>query len=205
MENDKIVSDDLAVAELMNNYFSNIVPLLNIQGYKTNYIYDRNSDEIFNAINKFDTHPSIIKIRETNTITEPFFFTIPDLLDIEKEILKLNNNKPTTDNNIPSKILKENGNICAPYLAKIYADSVNEGNFPSALKNADITPGHKKGETTIKDSYRPVSTLPTVSKFFERIMYRDIDNYMQKYLSPSLCGFRKGYSTPQYLLTMLEN
>ena len=35
-------------------------------------------------------------------------------------------------------------------------------------------------------------------------MYSDIDNYMQKYLSPSLCGFRKGYSTQHCLLAMLE-
>ena len=117
----------------------------------------------------------------------------------------MNKNKPTTDNNIPSKILKGNGDICAPYITKIYGDSVNEGIFPYALKHADITPGHKKGENTNKDNYRPVSILPTISKIFERNMYKDIDNYMQRYLSPSLCGFRKGYSAQHCLLAMLEN
>ena len=76
--------------------------------------------------------------------------------------------------------------------------------FPSALKKADITPGHKKNETTLKDNYRPVSILPTVSKVYERNMYKDIENYMQKYLSPKLCGFRKGYSTQYALIDMLE-
>ena len=203
VENDKIISDDQEVAELMNNYFSNVVPLLDIQGY--NYIYDRNSDEISNIINKFNTHPSITKIKDSNIIDEPFFFSIPDLQEMENEVIKLNNNKPTTDNNIPPKILKQNINICTPYLTKIYGDSVNTENFPAALKKADITPGHKKGVTTDKGNYRPVSILPSVSKFFERNMYRDIDNYMQRYLSPSLCGFRKGYSTQHCLLVMLEN
>ena len=203
MENDKIISDDQEVAELMNNYFSNVVPLLDIQGY--NYIYDRHSDEISNIINKFNTHSSIIKIKDSNIIDEPFFFSIPDLQEMENEVIKLNNNKPTTDNNIPPKILKQNINICTPYLTKIYGDSVNTENFPAALKKGDITPGHKKGVTTDKGNYRPVSILPSVSKFFERNMYRDIDKYMQRYLSPSLCGFRKGYSTQHCLLVMLEN
>ena len=57
-------------------------------------------------------------------------------------------------------------------------DSVNSSNFPSALKHADITPGHKKDETTQKGNYRPVSILPTVSKIFERNMYNEIDIYM---------------------------
>ena len=61
-----------------------------------------------------------------------------------------------------------------------------------------------KDETTLKDNYRPVSILPTVSKIYERIMYRDIESYMQKYLSPKLCGFRKGYSTQQSLIAMIE-
>ena len=105
---------------------------------------------------------------------------------------KLNKNKPTTENNIPAKILIENAVPCAPIITQIYNNSVTEGNFPSALKDADITPGHKKEEKTFKGNYRPVSVLPTVSKIFERNMYKDIDTYMLKFLSPKLCGFRKG-------------
>ena len=188
----------------MNNYFSNVLLLLDIQGYKTHHLYDINCDEILNVINKFESHPSIIKIKEKKIDTEVFFFSIPSIPETQQEIFKLNVNKPTTDNNIPSKILKENSDICAPYITHIYENSVNKGIFPSALKHADITPGHKKDETTLKDNYRPVSILPTVSKIFERNMYKDIDDFMQKYMSSSLCGFRKGYNTQHCLLAMLE-
>ena len=41
--------------------------------------------------------------------------------------------------------------------------------FLDCLKLADITPLHKKGRKSNKENYRPVSTLPTLSKILERI------------------------------------
>ena len=35
-------------------------------------------------------------------------------------------------------------------------------------------------------------------------MFRQINEYMDKFLSRQECGFRKGYSTQQCLLTVLE-
>ena len=55
-----------------------------------------------------------------------------------------------------------------------------------------------------KDNYRPISILPAVSKVFEKIMYDQIEIYMNTHLSDYLCGFRKGYSTQYCLLSMLE-
>ena len=188
----------------MNDYFSNIVSLLNIQEYNKEYKYNDDLDDILNAINKFKEHPSVVKIKEEVHITKPFFFSIPDIPQLSEEICKLNINKPTTENTIPAKILVANNDICAPILNKVYSDSINKGNFPTDLKYADITPGHKKGDTNIKDNYRPVSILPTVSKIFERNMYRDIGSYMEIFLSPYLCGFRKGYGTQHCLIAMLE-
>ena len=77
-------------------------------------------------------------------------------------------------------------------------------NFPGPLKQADITPTHKKVDTTNKENYRPVSILPSVSKIFERNMFDQISGYIDKYLSPHLCGFRKGYNTQHSLIVMLE-
>ena len=69
---------------------------------------------------------------------------------------------------------------------------------------ADITPAHKKEETTNKENYRPVSILPSISKILEGNMYDNIYMYMDKYLSPYLCGFRRGYSAQHCLIHMLE-
>ena len=71
------------------------------------------------------------------------------------------------------------------------------------VKLADVTPVFKKGDPTSVKNYRPVSVLPKVSKFFERIMLKQILEQMNKYLSQNLCGFRKGFSM-QTALTMLS-
>ena len=89
-------------------------------------------------------------------------------------------------------------------LCRIFNDSIINCTFPDSLKMADVTPVHKKDETTIKDNYRPISILPCISKIFERIMHLQISRYMGFYLSEYLCGFRKGYSTQNCLILMLE-
>ena len=116
----------------------------------------------------------------------------------------LDKKKASTFNGIPPKILAENYDIISPFIAKIYNDSNLKMLFPVALKFADITPTHKKDDTTNKENYRPASILPSVSKIFERNMLEQISIYIDKYLSPYLCGFRKGYSTQHSLIVMLE-
>ena len=70
---------------------------------------------------------------------------------------------------------------------------------------ADITPVHKKDDTTKKkDSYRPVSILPVISKIFERIIFDQISSYIDSFLSPFLSGFRQVFSTQHCLIVMLE-
>ena len=123
---------------------------------------------------------------------------------VQKQIASLNKNKPTTFNNIPPRILVENSDIISPFITNIYNNSKSNSEFPPTLKLADITPAHKKCDRTIDDNYRPVSILPPISKVFERSMYEPIYSYVDKYLSPSLFGFRKGFSTEYCLIVMLE-
>ena len=56
----------------------------------------------------------------------------------------------------------------------------------------------------LAENYRPVSLIPVVSKLFERNMYTEIINFIENSLSPFLFGFRKGHSTEQCLVVMLE-
>ena len=72
------------------------------------------------------------------------------------------------------------------------------------MKQADITPIFKKDNSTKKKNYRPISVLPSTSKIFEIIMYKQIYNHMKSILS-LLCGFREGYSTQHALLRLVED
>ena len=102
-------------------------------------------DPVDAAIKKFEVHPSILTIKEKVKITNTFSFEKIDVDDIELEIKKLNHKKANTFNGIPTKILKENCDICCQPLYNIVNDCIENSVFPRELKLADMTPIFKKG------------------------------------------------------------
>ena len=83
-------------------------------------------------------------------------------------------------------------------------DALSRGIFPDSLKFANITPVHKKDEATDKQNYRPVSVLPLLSKVFEKVIYDQLSQYLDKYLNSLLCGFRKAHSSQHALFKLLQ-
>ena len=81
---------------------------------------------------------------------------------------------------------------------------IDEGSFLNSLKQADITPVHKKDDTNDKSKYRPVSILPSLPKAFEKCLYDRIYAYTDSILSKAQCSFRKGYSTQYSIIAMIE-
>ena len=72
------------------------------------------------------------------------------------------------------------------------------------LKSADITPIFKKGDETNKSSFRPINILSAFSKIYEKLLYQQLDNYLQNKFSELLCGFRKRHSTQHVILNLLQ-
>ena len=128
---------------------------------------------------KYRDHPSILTIGEVckEKSDSPFLFTGIDKEEILKEIQNLDASKACQDTDVPTKILKENADIFADFLHASFNEFVKKSEFPSVLKQANITPVFNKGERECKNNYRPVSIL-SVSKILERIMFRQISNYM---------------------------
>ena len=123
----------------------------------------------------------------------------------ETELQKLNAKESVQPSDIPTKIAKANSKIIALYLSRDFNNNcIDAGIFPSALKFADIVPVHKKYGKTDKSNYRPVSTLPSLSKIYERFIYQQMYQQVDKLLSKFQCGFRKGFSTQHLLLVMVE-
>ena len=204
IEEEIIIDKDQEVAEKMNTFFINSVLNLDIEDP---FLENENNDNeigITKMLMKFENHPSILKIKENHHINETFSFSKTLTREIEIEINKLNIKKATAFDDIPAKMLSKSSDIVSPFIAKIYENAQNDCIFPDPLKTGNVTPVHKKGDRTNKENYRPVSILPTVSKVFERNMYYQIYAYIEKYLSPSLCGFRKGFNTQHCLAVMVE-
>ena len=199
VENDEILTSENEVSEIMNTFFSEIVKCLGIEDHYP--ILSHPDEDLYNISNiliAYENHPSIIKIKEKFDADDRFTFNCALAKDIESIIEKLDSSKGSTSS-IPPKILKDNNDICHKYLTVIYNNSLTCNNYPSSLKMSEITPVHKKDESTNKENYRPISILPTISKVFEKELYSKMYSYFEGKLSANICGFRKGYG-PQYTI-----
>ena len=204
IKGNQIISEDIDVANTLNAFFESAVKNLGITE-PTDYIEDVQniSDPIDYAVSRFRNHPSIKLINE-NVRKSTFSFCEVQKDEIEQLLKKLDPKKANTFKNIPAKQLKENRDICAEPILDIVNDGIRDGIFDDELKLADITPIHKKDETTVDSNYRNVSVLPVVSKIYEKVLQKQIGDYMEEVLSPYLCGYRKGYNAQHALLSLLE-
>ena len=117
----------------------------------------------------------------------------------------MSSKKATRKRDFPAKILKNNINTYLSKLTILINNCLKKGVFPDDLKLADITPIFKKEDSLNKENYRPVSILPHLSKVFERILYKQIDSFMENKFLPFLCEFRKNHNAQNSLLKMIEN
>ena len=196
-----VISDDQELARTFNSFFETAVDSLGIKENVSDLDISINSeDPVDIAIMKYREHPSIIKITESR-----FRFKIVNDNDIQRVVLKLNSKKTGTFGNIPTKILKSSSEMCNEILQNIWNSEILEKQyFPKNLKLADITPVYKKKDPTLAENYRPISVLPSVSKIFERIIQNQFSSFIDEFLSPYLCGYRKGFNTQYALLSLIE-
>ena len=208
IENGNVTTEKKEVAEILNNYFIEAVQNLEIERLNSdeNHIIHPEiiNDVIDDIVKKYKSHPSILKIKENIKLETKFKFNDITEDEIYSKIKKIDPKKASMEKDIPAKVLIGSNDIVSSYLSNIFNDSKNSQKYPTSLKMADITPIPKEGVKTLKKNYRPVSILPILSKIYEGNMYDPIFNYVEKYLSPYLFGYRKGHSTQHSLLVMLE-
>ena len=96
--------------------------------------------------------------------------------------------------------------LLSPILASIINNSFYSGKFPNSLKLAKVIPIFKAGDRQNVSNYRPISILPLLSKIFEKIVFTQILNFLEKYnlLSNNQYGFRPKRSTTQAMLDNLQ-
>ena len=79
-----------------------------------------------------------------------------------------------------------------------------KGEFPSEWKKANIVPVHKKNDKDLLKSYRSFSLLPIFGKYFERIIYNNIFEYLttNKLIPDNQSDFKLGDSCVNQLLSI---
>ena len=159
---------------------------------------------MYNIKNTFQDHQGILKIKKAINVTDLFSFHEITEDETQKEISKLDGFKTTPVGDIPAKMLKSAIDVHVSLPTKTINLSIRNGCFPDEMKAAEVIPIFKKNDDLGKENYRPVSVLLHVSKIIERVMYTQIENFMEDKLSKLLTGFRKNHSTQHCLVNMLE-
>lgn len=182
-EGDNLTEDPLMVSNIFNDYFSTVAQNL------ASSIPMTNSDPLSN-------------VRRVES-TFVYFETSPDEID------KLISSFPSKRSNlysIPSFVYKYISQIISPVLALLINMSVREGYFPEFMKIARVVPIHKSGSRSMKSNYRPISTLPFLSKVFERLIHGRLLKFFNKYkvLYSDQYGFLKNRSTTDAILKFTD-
>ena len=103
-----------------------------------------------------------------------------------RQLRDLKTGKAAGLDNIPPRLLKDAADIVATPLTIIINASLRQGRVPDDWKSARVIPLFKKGKTENLDNYRPISILPTASKLLERIVHKQVGDYLREHniLSP---------------------
>ena len=136
------------------------------------------------------------------------FFIFPCTSDEVTGVIKsLKNGKSSGPNSIPIKLLKILDPLISIALSVLINESFETGIFPDNLKIAKVIPVFKKGLTTKKSNYRPISLLSIFSKIFEKLMYQRLYRFLEtcELLFNLQFGFRSGHSADHALVSLTES
>ncbi len=143
-----------------------------------------------------------------STAQTPIFSFCP-LTEAEVSKLLLSSHPTTCPlDPIPSHLLQAISPALLPALTHIINTSLITGIFPTAFKQAQVTPLLKKPtlNTSLLENYRPVSLLPFIAKTLERVVFNQVSLFLSQNnkLDTKQSGFRSGHSTETALLSVTE-
>ena len=188
--NNNSVSDSKLFAESFNEYFVNIGPSLATEA----------SEEVFAQ------HTSSYE-NSNPSLDTTFRFHSIEVNNIVLALTNLKLNKSTGLDKIPAKVLRLSADIIAPSLTYIFNLSLYTGIYIDEWKRARVIPIYKSEDRRKCENYRPISTLPIVSKVFEREVFRQLYAYLSNnsLLSKFQSGFQHKHSTLSALIQMCDD
>ena len=126
--------------------------------------------------------------------------------EVNKIIDELNSNTSCSYDGISTNLLKQIKPEIIKPLTKLINKTIQSGVFPDKLKIAKVIPIFKKDSQTVLNNYRPISILPALSKVFEKVIFRQTNNYFSRYglYNPTQYGFRSQHSTELAVLKLMD-
>ena len=148
---------------------------------------------LFSITDYFKNNVCVIKTKEKYDAQEnSFSFTLFSKEDILKVIKSLSSYKASPIEDMPIKILKNSIHISSEKLNLTHS------------KKQILLRFLKKGNDNEKENYHRVTMVSTFSKVFQKILFEQINDHMQRKFSKHLKGFPKNHSTQNVLLVMIK-
>ena len=159
--------------------------------------------------NKLNPLASIFIPYSDSNLTYSFnSFNMTSTMEVYQLITSLTSTSPS--DSIPISLIKKLAPILAPYYCSIVNFSLYSSIFPDVFKHAEITPLLKK-KTNLDcnklSNYRPISQLPLLSKIIEKIVCRQIIEYLlfHNLFDEYQNAYRPGHSTETTLLKISDD
>ena len=165
---DKVFPDkenEHQTAEKMSDFF-----VEKVNNIRRNILEGNNSSNIINT-----------KFEQTKSVTTSFNDFQKITLKTLKEIISSVKKKSCKLDPLPTTILMKNIEPLYPFFLHVVNSVISECFFPTPLKHAIVIPLLKNPslDPNIFKNYRPVSLLPFLSKFLEKSLFVQLDQYIE--------------------------
>lgn len=175
----KLLSDNLAKANLLNNYFASVCT-----------VDDGTLPEFDNRVSE-------------NVFIDTVCFK-PEI--VFRCIRMLKPKSSAGPDGIPTRVLKKLASSISLPLSELFTSFMSVCKVPSEWKTAIVTPLFKKGQPSQCSNYRPISLTCCVCKLMERIIVLELSNYLRvnNLITDEQHGFLTKRSTTTNLLDTLN-
>ena len=147
----KVTKDE--IPDFMNNYFATIA--------------ERTSDP-----NK------VVYVNRQNDVHVQFDFEPPTVIELEFIVKEINDDMTSCVEGLNMKMCKRLIEAIPEKILLLYANSMFKGEFPTEWSMADVTLLPKTGDLTNPGNWRPISNTNIFSKILEKLVQRQMSNYI---------------------------
>ena len=152
------------------------------------------------------TNPNLVPEphQTVNSRMEPVVLHLQDVKDV---LCALDINSAAGGDGLHPMLLYSCASQLSYPIFKIYKLSLTECNLPSSWKSSVVVPIYKKGSRYNPLNYRPISLTSVACKCLERIIAKQLYEYLESnhILSDHQFGFRAGRSTMDQLLLTYDD
>ena len=176
-------------------------------GYFSTMANNIGGTEILNLKEEnFSARVCIQSIKETlsGSDTPPFTFSSVQLAELIKEMGGLSADKASGHDDLPPKLLKMIFKEIALSLCTIFNTSIETAAWPETWKWGTWTPVLKKVDRHDTSNYRPITVLHVVGRIYEKLLSKQITDFMDPIIKDNLTAYRKSHSCETTLNRLVE-